>query len=44
MKPTTTILALMFCFFSIATFAQDKQTIDTSEQKAIVLDRTKAKT
>jgi len=43
MKPATTILALMFCFFSIATFAQENQTIDTSEQKAIALTEQKQK-
>ena len=35
MKPTTTILAMILCSFSIVTFAQDKQAFDASEQKTI---------
>ena len=43
MKPTTTILALTFCSFSIATFAQDRQAINASEQQTIALAEQKQK-
>ena len=43
MKPTTTILALIFCSFSTGISAQDRQTIDTPEQQTTALTEQKQK-